>query len=111
MEINRNKERLSFTEAKRLSLKKWIKIAKNPEKHENIFIDLYWKDPEIRNLSFGCGFCERWKALGYCQFCEFGMVAGKCSVEGSLFRNFIEQPTKEKAFTILEIINNLKENV
>ena len=95
-------EQLSFTEAKRLGIKKW-QMHVDAGGHSN----LTYKDEELRCLLGSCGFCERWKEK--CKKCEFGKVAGKCDSEGSLFDDWVFNYTKENAEKILNVIKNLKE--
>jgi len=94
--------RLSFEEAKRLSIKKW-------QKHVNCNgFDIYIEtDEELGKLCCTCGFCERWQMR--CQYCEFGKVAGKCSSADSLHAEWCMYNTKKSAQKILDVIKNLEE--
>ena len=95
-------EQLSFSEAKRLGIKKW-------QMHVDAggCYDLVIRDEEINNILNSCGFCERWKMN--CEKCEFGKVGIYCRCRGSLFNKWVLQPTKENAEKILNVIKNLEE--
>lgn len=93
---------LSFSEAKRLGIKKW-------QMHVDAggYSDEVYEDKELKCLRGHCGFCERWEVK--CKNCEFGKVAGKCDSEGSLFDYWSYICTKENAERILNVIKNLEE--
>lgn len=105
-------ERLSFEEAKRLAIKKW-------QMHVNCngFDMDAWADDELYNLECTCGFCERQCYLDgnilkrQCDGCEFGKVAGACTVRGSLYDKWLRKGTKHNAQKILDVIKNLKEDI
>ena len=101
-------ERLSFEEAKRLSIIKWEAIVNA----KGVKCDL---PKEVENLNGKCGFCERYNAqIGNyhknCTQCEFGKKAGICFKYESLFMAYsITDNNKLKvAKQILEIIKSLK---
>lgn len=95
-------ERLSFEEAKRLSIKKW-------QMHVNCngFDMCVGKDEELGKLICTCGFCERWQMQ--CQHCEFAKVTGACGYVNSSYNKWFSNRTKYKAQKILDVIKNLEE--
>ena len=96
-------EQLSFTEAKRLGIKKW-------QMHVDAggFSREIYDDVELMGLWGCCGFCERWKVK--CEKCEFSKVAGECNGGGlDLFHIWSCDTTKENAEKILNVIKNLEE--
>ena len=102
-------ERLSFEEAKRLSVKKWQMHVYAGGCDKDV-----GTDKELYNLLCHCGFCERHKSkVKYpylnCNNCEFGKVAGVCPNEGSLHDEWFWAQTKENAQKILDVIKNLEE--
>ena len=102
-------ERLSFEEAKRLSVKKWQMHA-----DAGGYDLLAAFDRELCLLDCNCGFCERHKPDGLfsvsdCNNCELGKVAGKCTVIGSLYDKWYREKTKGNAQKILDVIKNLEE--
>ncbi len=98
-------EQLSFDEAKRLSIKKWEMHVRGNGESMKVYEDL-----ELNNLLFNCGFCERHLDIsGNCDKCEFARVAGECGEEDALFTKWTDDPTKDNAQEILDVIINLKE--
>ena len=102
-------ERLSFEEAKRLSIKKW-------QMHVDADgLNLEVKtDKELSELISNCGFCERHFYVSRydpfnCSDCEFGKVGGFCWCNGSLYHKWYWSYSKESAQKILDVIKNLEE--
>lgn len=103
-------KKLSFEEAKRLSIVKWNVYASS----ETGYIEWFTLPREVIKLKFRCGFCERWntpKGVN-CKKCEFGKIAGTCTETGSKYDNWLyEAPGRFKramAIDILNIIKNLQ---
>lgn len=109
--------KLSFAEAKQLSLLKWEQIVKDKGRLIRSNIPLTVKD-----LKWSCGFCERWKndntplswSCPRCEECEFGAIAGPCIDEHSIYGEWQElealgnyKTALGLAKKILEIIKNL----
>jgi len=110
MKTKDDDKRLSFAEAKRLGIKKWQKHVKAGGESYSIY-----RDEELNDLIFYCGFCERHSTLiddgrkcVDCTDCEFGKVAGICE-EGSLYINWCKDSSLENAQKILDVIENLEE--
>ena len=95
-------EQLSFSEAKRLSIKKWKMLADAGGYSKEVF-----EDEELNPLFNCCGFCERW--MFECEKCEFGKIAGECTDKGSLFSKWTWKHTKYRTNKILNVIKNLEE--
>ena len=98
-------EKLSFDEAKRLSIKKWQMHVDAGGRSFDVV-----KDTELSKLPFLCGFCARY--YGDCESCEFGQIAGFCNIyeDVDLFSIWGKNETKENAESILNVIKNLEEN-
>lgn len=91
-------EQLSFKEAKRLSIIKW-------EAHVKAGGDEWNLPLELRKLTCNCGFCERWNLD--CLFCEFGKVAGYCTIDNSIYDIWQYDRTSHNAQLILNIIKSM----
>lgn len=110
--------KISFEQAKELSIIKWESIINNTLPNFNLCAD------ELNELRqhFSCGFCWRHEFTGIdrkpiedtCNNCEFGKVAGYCIEDSSLYEEHISEDEDSEKFIdtakeILEIIKNLKE--
>ena len=113
------KERLSFDEAKKLSIIKWTKIVELLENDNTItdwaMVDILKQIPEISQIVANCGFCERYiKDVSFkkgCALCEFGIQTGCCVDDSSLFSKYDESFGYIKlgyAKQILETIKSLE---
>ena len=112
-------EQLSFDEAKKLSIIKWTKIVELLENDNSIdnwaINNILKRMPEISELDACCGFCEKYvKYVSFkkgCLFCEFGIKAGPCMDNLSLFSNYKHSFGYTKlgyAKQILETIKSLE---
>lgn len=103
-------KKISFEEAKRLSILRWQAIVDHNPVPE-----------ECKNITCFCGFCERHDFQLYneinleCNDCEFGKAAGKCTNDDSLYGLWTlldeeDDEYKTQSLKILDVIKSLEEN-
>jgi len=106
---------ITFSEAKRLSLKHWDAIIAN----NGVKLPLDQLDPEIRNLTNQCGFCEKYMNLKSdddmkpCETCPLAkgydlmQVPGAvCGMDDHQYLVWFENQTAENALVVRDMIEN-----
>lgn len=96
-------------EAYKLSLKKWQYIVKNDGDDS----DLLFCYPELRNIRAACGYCQKYLMLLNCKGCPLniinnGFYEAGCHQAGHPYNDWIEDPTKENAQKVLDLIIKTK---
>jgi len=99
------KNKLSFEEAKRLSIIKWELYVNHNGYTSNL-------PTELDELQSNCGLCELHKTKFWhdCDECELSIAGQACYKKDSLYNLWLENRSKQNAKNVLNFIKSLKEN-
>lgn len=97
-------KKLTFREAKRLSILKWEQIVKDKGKliHENL-------PKEVKSLFNNCGMCELRHNQGKgCDTCELIRYYKDERCCGAAFENWLYNQNKKNAQAVLDVVKSIK---